>query len=397
MPTSSTYQDSRPRETARNAPLRFRANDAKKSYDSPMSPRRGCAWVSLLLVGCGGEGPGEGFGPTLSPPVTSAPPGTDTSGGSTGDTTGPVGEASSSAADDTSTGTRYDVGTDQDVEPVLPPGCNDKIDFLFVIDRSFNPQNMQEKLVAAFPEFIATIKDKFSGFDVHIMVVKSDDGWGTPECEGPGDGCEKTGNNGCQATEEIFIPDYPCGYEDLAPCDDSLGAGVVFPAGWNASNRDCNLDDGKRYITGDQTDLEDTFTCMAQVGQDGGYKVGAALARTFHFSNTWKYGCNVGFLRDDALLMISLLAGIDGSGDDQTPELWADIVTAAKHGNKEAIVAFGITNVEGADGEDQRLRKFLKLFPYWHHEYISAPDYAPAFAEAVELVDVACQGFTPPA
>jgi hypothetical protein len=44
-------------------------------------------------------------------------------------------------------------------------------------------KSSQDKLLAAFPGFIATIQAKFADFDYHIMVVDGDTEWGLITCD----------------------------------------------------------------------------------------------------------------------------------------------------------------------------------------------------------------------
>ena len=136
-----------------------------------------------------------------------------------------------------------------------PMGCKGKIDFLFVISRSGVMGPAQEKLVAAAPDFIATIQAEFDDFDVHIMVVDSEDDWWAgvceDECPGP---CNKA-------------PGYPCGYFPSV-CDATVGAGTVYNVGPYATNAPCELGD-RRYITKDTPDLQAAFECIARVGASG--------------------------------------------------------------------------------------------------------------------------------
>ena len=44
-------------------------------------------------------------------------------------------------------------------------------------------------------------------------------------------------------------------------------------------------------------------------------------------------GCNEGFLRDDALLMVTFAANTPDIDSAGKPKLWADAVLAAKHGD----------------------------------------------------------------
>jgi hypothetical protein len=277
-----------------------------------------------------------------------------------------------------------------------PPGCEDKIDFLFVMQRSSQLPETQKKIVAAFPAFIETIQEKFAGFDVHILVTDTDWQWGIQDCDPQG--CAVTGNNGCKIGDKFFIPDYPCGvYSELMKdkCNITLGAGVLFNAGIDAPNVPCKLDDDRRYMDQNQSNLTATFACMAKVGTSGGGRVGRATVQAVSPELNMDGGCNAGFVRDDALLMITWVASHGDGFSEGTPKEWAEAVFAAKHGNKESVIMLGIGGVP-EDPPDVPLLSFLGRFPLSVREYITAESYGPAFAKAVDLVDEACEGFTPP-
>ena len=108
-------------------------------------------------------------------------------------------------------------------------------------------------------------------------------------------------------------------------------------------------------------------------------------------------GCNAGVLRPDALLMITMVATIDDDYSQGTPEQWADEVVAAKSGNQNAVIMLGIGKW-GADpdGCPGPLCRFVRMFPFHKFGQISAPDYGEHLAAAVDLVDEACEAFTPP-
>ncbi|MCY0994748.1 hypothetical protein OV203_46915 [Nannocystis sp. ILAH1] len=78
-------------------------------------------------------------------------------------------------------------------------------------------------------------------------------------------------------------------------------------------------------------------------------------------------GCNDGFLREDALLMVTLISNTyDTVGDSKgTPGSWAASAFAAKHDDPESIVLLNIgdTMVPGCHDAD-RLCQLVKQFPY---------------------------------
>ncbi len=301
-----------------------------------------------------------------------------------------------------------DLGVIPDFGDGGPTGCRGKIDFLFVISREHNMMLRQEEFAAAFPQFIATIESKFADFDYHIMVVTGDDDWGdtlcTEACATPG--C-KVGEPCCgwyhkdwAGTPCCDVPDYPCQYLDLVTqCDRTWGAGEVFPAGdAGEANKPCPIDGGRRYLVKGQTDLEETFACIAMVGNSGWASQGQALVAAVQKPINDPGGCNAGFLRKDALLMVTLIATNPdeaGAHSEGTPASWAKAVIDAKHGDDRAVVMFNI----GGDPECtpyDRICQLVKMFPYHHLADVVLDAYAPAFVEAAGLVETACAGFTPP-
>ena len=305
-----------------------------------------------------------------------------------------------------------DVGADHDLGDGNPIGCNGKIDLLFVISRRAGMGGFQTQLRAAFPQFIATIEAKFAEFDYHIMVVDGDAGWGLDHCTAdcPVLDC-KVGEPCCpvescpKCSEPVFlgdpccgIVDYPCGYTATA-CDTKMGAGSVFPAGGDAANKPCDIDGGRRYMVTGQADLKGTFACAAQVGSSGRDWLGEALTAAMHSNINDPGGCNPGFLRDDALLMVTLISNTyDQPGDSAgTPATWSAAVREAKGDDLESVVLLNIgdTMVPGCHEKD-RLCQLVELFPYALNTEIWADDYGPFFDEATDLVEAACADFIPP-
>ena len=326
-----------------------------------------------------------------------------TSGGSYG-TTSTTGKTSSGGSSSTgsssSTTESSEVGSDSELTGAEPMGCGGKIDFLFVISRQHNLNLVQAQLIDAFPKFIGTIASKFDDFDYHIMVVDTDDYWGEPwQCNPVCPDLSCLSGEPCCPWEApkgkicCDIPDYPCGMLDLVTeCDKTLGGGVTFPAGFDATNKMCKVDGNHRYLTKGQNKLNETFACIAQVGWGGGNQVGAALAAALDPSLNASGGCNDGFLRDDALLMVTMVSpGLDDSPG--SPKEYYKAVVSAKNGDPEAIVMFLIGNSACPDYDDTC--KLAKKFPNAVIEHAYASDYGPAFDEATAMAEEACKVLIP--
>ena len=67
--------------------------------------------------------------------------------------------------------------------------------------------------------------------------------------------------------------DFPCWvfYEDeaLTKCDDTVGAGVIFPPGDSTSNVPCDLPKGQRYLDGDDPLFAERLGCISHIGIGG--------------------------------------------------------------------------------------------------------------------------------
>jgi len=378
--------------------------------------------MAALAAGCSGEAaPPTSTGEVLpsistsggSSMSTSSTAGTSgtSSGASSGASTASTStsspstsEASAASGSVTENATTFDVGWDKDFDDPTPAGCQGKIDFLFVLSEHGTLKDEHAELAVAFPKWIETIESKFESFDVHIMVVGSDEFWGGYWCN---ESCEQQcmyGDECCslnvppgdQGELCCQIEDFPCSLMNLVTaCDETLGAGVVFPAGQEASNEPCKFVGGHRYMTSEEPDLAEAFTCAARLGWGGYNRGGDALMQAISPSLNGPGGCNEGFLRDDALLMITWLApGFDDSKNVVYQWEWYDAVVEAKHGDPGSVIALSLSNIECPKIHDEPCQ-FAKLFP--HHVIGDCCDepYAPAFDEATDLVEAACEAFIP--
>ena len=360
----------------------------------------------VLAAACGDTAP-PGF--SSGPAITSVS--ASTSGSSTGGDTSSTGPAddsagsSASSSSSTSAGT-LDVGTVMDFGPVQPPGCKGKVDLLFLIARTGTMDTEQAQLLASFPGFVKTIEEKLAGFDVHIMAANPDGTWPGLACEHAWWGCKMNSPNcGPNAL------DYQCGtYAQLfTPCDVELGAGLIFNAGGYAANRQCDLYGGNRYIVSGEPDLADALECIAKVGASGGSgPIGEALVAALSYNLNKPDGCNAGFLREDALLVVTIIS--DGADTDSLtwPYQWYDKVIAAKK-DPSAVVMLGVLPQHLEEGEEEKpgctyhlwgepdgkIRDLIDMFPYHAYGDTCAPSYAPFFDEATGMIGEACGSFIP--
>ena len=384
-----------------------------------MRPRRPRLTLLAVLAACQAPASGSsGFSST--PEITTVPAGStgdtvaaESAGSSAGSSAGNSSTSAGSTSSESSVGETtqpvLDLGTIPDLGDGKPVGCKGKIDLLFVLSRTGNMEGLQARLVDAFPKFIATIESTFDDFDYHIMVVDGDDEWGSENCNEvcPALDC-KIGDPCCSENHEpdwIGKPccaneDYPCEYLAVLPdCETRIGAGVLFPAGSYTSNNLCPIDGGRRYMTKGQKNLADTFACVAQIGIAGDGKLGEALTAAMQKTINGPGGCNDGFLREDALLMLTFIgANPDAGGgyleSDGYAEDWAKVVLDAKHGDPNSVVMLRFANPNWEPYDE--IWKMAKMFPYLKVDRVDVDDYGPAFEEATALVETACAGFVVP-
>ena len=357
--------------------------------------------AALILAACGDNAsPGFSSGPAITSVSAS------TSGSSTGaDTTstGPADDSAGSSASSSTGPATLDVGTVMDFGPIQPPGCKGKVDLLFVISRQGTMQNEQTQLLASFPGFIETIEQELEGFDVHIMTANPDGRWpGEDVCE-TGSGLCKDHYPDCGPTAQ----DYQCGiYPDLkTKCDKVLGAGLTFNTGGGAANKLCDLQDGKRYIMSGEPDMAGAFECIAKVGASGGTAaMGDAMITALSPTLNGPGGCNEGFLRKDALLVVALITDWTDEGSKTYTKQQYEAIIAAK-GDPDAVVMLAVTPQPLGDNEpvpgctyNDGTLEFSELFSRFSHTMYGdtcAPSYASFFDAAIDKISEACGSFIP--
>lgn len=352
--------------------------------------------VGVLVAGCSGAGDDSSpfdsamesaTGSTTSPSdATTSPPST-TSGAGTG-----MGSSSDGADADSGTGVKFDLDN-PDAPGGIATGC-DKVDLLFVIDDSGSMSDNQDKLTAAFPGMAQTIDDTLvaqQGIDYRIGVISSN------------------------ITDEMM-----CLFGALC------GPGYLGRLQHTEGRVACSDLPAGRWIEGSEgaAAVGDQFTCVASLRQaqdfngvpSGGSEApleATRMALVDRVSDVEQY--NLGFLREDALLVLVLVTDEDDQSVWMTPTNWPlfggpgpiapvadfhDMLVQLKGGHPENLVAVAISGPQagGGDTSAPRIHAFLDLFApnsYWSN--ISGSDYSAPLQEALELIQGSCENFIPPA
>ena len=339
--------------------------------------------VGLVVAACGSTprtdpfatGSGEtGDGPQIGEASDETSNGNGDTDAEPADSDGDEGDDDDDDDANDDDGAKFDVPPDDDIP--VGPGCT-KVDFLFVIDNSSSMNDNQQNLIGSFPGFIDAIESTVQAQDYHVMIVDSDETNAVYQCNGSTCGAEFPAPACCPVPTE---------------CNNTIGSGRNVSG---ASGSSCGFDE--QYITSDEGDLASAFECAANVGTTGSANElpMTAMMRALSGEMNVAGGCNAGFLRDDAILVVTVVsdaspatANIEhGSG---TPQQWHDAVVAAKGGNDNAIVVLGLFESSPAYTE------WAESFGVQGFSGSSAlPDYSPLFLDAVSTIDITCDEFEP--
>jgi hypothetical protein len=322
--------------------------------------------------------------------------------------------------DDVTLEGKFDLGEIPDLPPLNNGKCG--IDFLFVIDNSRSMEDEQKNLIASFPGFIDGIRTTLETDDFQVLVIDSDaNGNGFPPFCNNGD-CTCIGGGGgndescCQ--EACADPaNKTCAMKDCSMfppgdnCDVALGAGRIA----SGAGADCMIEGDRRFMLGSQSDLDGVFECAGDVGIGGSGEEKMMLAMNTAVSEPFvgKDGCNEDFLRDDTVLVVVFITDEEekqGIGSPGAPKEWYDTLVAAK-GAAERVVMIGFYGDVGQPGalcdvlneetnvgaeESPRLREFVDMFgDAGLSSSVCAPDFGPAFTEAIGKIDAACDLLPP--
>lgn len=259
-------------------------------------------------------------------------------------------------------------------KPASTAPCPD-VDVLFVVDGSGSMSDKQARLVKSFPGFTsALVKRLPSAKSVDVGVVSTS------------------------------------AYYDARP-QECL---VTKTSGPLSSNAQCFS--GSSFLTTADPSLASKFACAAQVGSGGDddEKPIRGLFGALDPKNNAPSGCNAGFSREDALLVVVLITDEDDVRDSDcdsfsgqgtcgsggTPEEWHDKLVALKGGHPENVVVLSLlARAAGtcANAPTVKLLEFTHRFGT--HGYVGdvcLDSYDGFFEKSLPLIDQACAAFVPP-
>jgi hypothetical protein len=216
-------------------------------------------------------------------------------------------------------------------KPVLdvPPEPIEAVDILFVIDNSGSMQEQQDALIASAGEALFDqLAAEVGGMpDIHVAVVSSDVGAGDYAITG----CSNEGNDGDDGRFLIGNASCPITIDGTYLSDYDDGAG------------------GR--ITNFSGTLDEAFGCAAALGTQGcGFEQHLeSMRRALDGSNV----ANAGFLREDAILLVVILADEDDCSAFDTGVFDTsqnDIMAPLGFLNSFRCFEFGVV----CDGDDPR-------------------------------------------
>ena len=166
---------------------------------------------------------------------------------------------------------------------------------------------------------------------------------------------------------------------------------VVDPAGEGATNALCQLQGGNRYIVEGQPDLAATFECIASVGLAGNPSERPldGMVEAISPALEGPGGCNEGFLRDDAILVVTFLSDDPNVEDVNTAQTAFDAIVTAKNGNPGAIVMLGLI----PDGQSHWVDFISSFGDRGIQGPIASEDYNQFFLDAVAIIEDTCLDF----
>jgi hypothetical protein len=331
----------------------------------------------LALAACGDDGGSSIYSGGEESVTVTLGEADDEADASSSDTTATstTNTTNTEAEDSSSTGTLFDVGMSTADDGMGMADTCQKVDVLYVIDNSPSMYEEQQTLIANFDAFTSDMQTALANVDsYHIGAITSDN-----------------------YIEEGFLDDSTDVVNASFPECRVLGGLVV-----QAQQGTCKpFAAGDNWIT-EADVLAAKFGCIANVGEDGDSdeRMGTALVNAVTLGSQ-PGGCNGGFIRNDALLIVVLLTD-ENDSSDTTPQDWYDELVAIK-GAETNIVMLSLTWDEFENNCDSELSEstgytiveFTELFTNHATGNICDSDYSGFFANAIPTIESACDMFEP--
>jgi hypothetical protein len=286
-------------------------------------------------------------------------------------------------------GMRLDVAATGDGDGDGDAGC-EALDFLFIVDSSTSMWSFQQELAASFGPFMDVIESSLDTVEtIHVGVITADEyPWNATGCQSLGSLVTDT-DGGSHSQGNPAIP----------PVQTACGPFV----------------EGHRFMT-EQDDLTAGFDCVAGVGSSSpDYErpitgLGEAVSPAMNAAG----GCNEGFLRSNAPLVVVVLTDDVSVKDEPDQDLkedsdptkdtsaWRPTLLAAKSNDESAIVVVGFLPWgDTSCGLDpatpsSNIPDFVESFQRHVLASVCEPDYASILQGAVDEIKTSCDEFVPP-
>jgi hypothetical protein len=220
-------------------------------------------------------------------------------------------------------------------------------------------EEVQSNVTKNFNTFIDGIENQCAAKDFHIGVVATGTNKNPTDCQGAGDLILQNEGERC-------IPE----------------------------------DRNRTYLTHEDNIRED-FTCLAKVGA---YESSENQLYAIENAVNPDNGCNAGFLRDDALLVITLITDEDDASDaaapgipQRTPGEWSRLVQGHLGNNANRLIMTSIANPTASKNIIEFNRLLLAtgniLDVNGYIGDVQEESYAPFFQRAVQHTNEACAQF----
>lgn len=248
-----------------------------------------------------------------------------------------------------------------DVPEVEEPDCG-SLDVLFVIDNSGSMDDDQFRLSSNLDPFIRELEEAGIGFKggIHIGVVTTD--------------AYEVNQEGCQMLGSL-----------VTQVGDSIAESV--------SEVCTPYSSGLRFMT-ELDNLEESFVCAAQPGKTGSAEerpVDAMLEALDGWLNR-PGGCNEGFHRPEASLVVVMVTDEDDISSAESPEVWAEHLKYLRMGDLEDTAVLGLLPLGDCAEYDEKLNleTFIESIPNGYIGDICEASYEGFFENALNTVKKTC-------